>query len=172
MIVRIRPATAADHPTLQAIEVEAGALFRDVGLPEIAEHEPFSLEELAAIPQLFVATDESGQEIVGYAALELVDGQSHLEQLSVRPSVGRHGVGTALLEHVADWARARGDTGVTLTTFRDVPFNGPLYAKRGFVEVPETEWSDALRARVAEEAEMGLDPAHRLVMRRPVGGRA
>jgi hypothetical protein len=49
-----------------------------------------------------------------------------------------------------------------------VPFNGPLYAKRGFVEVPPSAWSDELRDRVASEAAMGLDPSQRLVMRRPV----
>jgi hypothetical protein len=33
---------------------------------------------------------------------------------------------------VCDWAGANGYPAVTLTTFRDVPWNGPFYARLGF----------------------------------------
>lgn len=56
----------------------------------------------------------------------------------------------------------------TLTTFRDVPFNAPLYARRGFAIVEEAEWTDGLRAVVASEAAHGLDVTARVVMRRAV----
>ena len=103
---------------------------------------------------------------VGYAMVGLVDGHAHLEQLSVLPEHGGRGIGTALLDAVAAWATARGDAEVTLTTFRDVPFNAPLYAKRGFVELADADWTMAIRDLVAEEAAHGLDPATRAVMRR------
>jgi GNAT superfamily N-acetyltransferase len=165
--VLIRAAIPSDWPVLQDIEVRAGALFRAVGMDEIADDDPPSDDELADAAAVLVAVDDIG-ELVGYAHVELVGGQPHLEQLSVLPEAGRQGVGTALIEAVVDWARQRGAPEVTLTTFRDVPFNAPLYAKRGFTEVPEAEWSAALHEQVAEETSHGLDPTQRVVMRRPV----
>ena len=120
----IRRAVPDDFAALQDIERRAGERFRDVGMPDIAAHEPYSDEELAAAEVVLVATDDEGVPL-GYAMVGLVDGHAHLEGLAVMPDAGRRGVGTSLLEAVADWARARGDEQVTLTTFRDVPFNAP-----------------------------------------------
>jgi len=100
--------------------------------------------------------------------VELVDGHAHLEQLSVVPEAGQQGIGTALIDAVVAWAGARGDVEVTLTTFRDVPFNAPLYAKRGFETVAEADWTDGVRALVAREEADGLDITTRVVMRRTV----
>ena len=165
----IRTATPADWPVLQQIEVAAGSLFRDLGMDAIADDPPPSDDELAAAAVVLVASDDLG-ELVGYARVELLDAHAHLEQLSVLPDHGGQGIGTALLEAVGAWARELGHTEVTLTTFRDVAFNAPLYAKRGFVEVPEGQWSPELRALVAEEADHGLDPTSRVVMRRSLSG--
>jgi len=162
---RIRPSTPADFPALQHIEVRAGELFVGVGMPEIAAHPPGDLDDFAAARALLVAVGDDAEPI-GYAWIELVDDTTYLEQLSVLPEQGRQGVGTALLDAVADWARARGDDAVVLTTFRDVPFNGPLYAKRGFVHLSETEWTEGQREIIAFQATLGMDPASRTVMRR------
>ncbi len=137
-------------------------------MPDIAAHPPGDVEELAEAEALLVATPDEGGPPVGYAWIELLEGATYLEQLSVLPEQGRQGVGTALLEAVVDWARARGDRVVTLTTFRDVPFNGPLYAKRGFSHVPEAEWTDGEREAIDAQAAMGMDRAARTVMRRAV----
>jgi GNAT superfamily N-acetyltransferase len=163
--VVIRSAVPADWPVLQDIEIAAGRQFRDVGLPEIADSDPPRDEELAGAVALLVAVDDTGA-LVGYARIELLDDHAHLEQLSVLPEVQGQGVGTQLLDAVAAWARELGHEEVTLTTFRDVPFNAPLYARRGFVEVPEAEWTGELRSLLAEEASHGLDPLLRVVMRR------
>jgi GNAT superfamily N-acetyltransferase len=118
---------------------------------------------------VFVATaDGTDDDLLGYAMVELVDDHAHLEPLSVLPEHGRKGIGTQLLDAVAEWARNQGHGEVTLTTFRDLPFNAPLYARRGYEVVPEDEWTDALRELVAHEATLGLDPSARVVMRRPL----
>jgi hypothetical protein len=57
---------------------------------------------------------------------------------------------------------------VTLTTFRDVAFNAPYYARRGFTHVPADQWTPSHRAIIATQAAMGMDPATRTVMRRAV----
>ena len=164
--MHIRPATPADVERLQQIEVSAGQLFREIGMDDIADHEPPAIEELAAAPALLVA--EVDGVVVGYARMELVDDQTHLEQLSVLPDHGGQGIGTKLIDAVCDWARERGDEAVTLTTFREVAFNAPLYAKRGFEELPEADWPPGIQALVTDETAHGLDPTKRVVMRRPV----
>jgi GNAT superfamily N-acetyltransferase len=164
--VHIRPAMPSDLPVLQDIEVQAGELFRGVGMDDIADAAPPSEEELADAAAVLVAVDDAG-ELVGYARIELVGEGAHLEQISVLPDHGSQGIGTALLDAVTAWARDRDFDAVTLTTFRDIPFNAPLYAKRGFVEVPGSAWPPAITALVEEEARHGLDPEQRVVMRRP-----
>ena len=80
-------------------------------------------------------------------------------------------IGRGRLDAVVRLAQDRGDHEVTLTTFRDVAFNSPYYERHGFEPVAEPDRSDAMVARVAAEAEHGLDPAQRVVMRRSIPGR-
>jgi GNAT superfamily N-acetyltransferase len=160
----IRPARPADYEVLRAIERRAGERFRTVGMPEIADDEPYSADEMAAAAVILVATE--ADEPIGYALVQIVDDHAHLEQLSVLPEHGGSGVGTTLLDAVATWARSRGDEVITLTTFRHVSFNAPFYARRGFVEVPASAWSPAIERLVTTEAAHGLDPEARVVMSR------
>jgi N-acetylglutamate synthase-like GNAT family acetyltransferase len=83
----------------------------------------------------------------------------------VHPEHGRRGIGAALVGRACEWAREQALACVTLTTFRDIPWNAPFYRQLGFEELPSDRWDDELRERVAEEAESGLDPDARLVMR-------
>ncbi|MEO7570936.1 MAG: GNAT family N-acetyltransferase [Acidimicrobiales bacterium] len=161
----IRAARPHEYARLRDIERRAGELFREIGMPEIADDEPPSADHLASGAALYVATDDEDQP-VGYALVDLVDGHAHLEQLSVVPEHGRQGIGRALLQAATDWASARGDAEITLTTFREVAFNAPFYAKHGFVAVEAQHLTDGLRAAVAKEAAEGMDTATRVVMSR------
>ena len=80
------------------------------------------------------------------------------------PEHGRRGVGRALVDEVVAWTAAQDLPSVTLTTFRDVPWNGPYYEKLGFQVV--TTLTPALQALIDEQATWGLDPSLRVVMRR------
>lgn len=165
--MRIRPGRPSDHPALAAIEVAAGQRFREVGLDSVADDAPPTSDELAEAAALLVAVDDEDRAL-GYAWVEIVDGHSHLEQLSVLPAHEGLGIGTSLLHAVEAFARGRGDDVVTLTTFRDVPFNAPFYARRGYEVLHEPAWGDELRELVADEARHGLDPSTRVVMIRDV----
>ncbi|WP_411757210.1 hypothetical protein [Streptomyces venezuelae] len=57
-------------------------------------------------------------------------------------------------------------TALTLTTFADVPWNAPYYARIGFRPLADAELTPALRTIRAHEAELGLDRWPRLCMRR------
>src|SRR5690606_39828156 len=66
-------------------------------------------------------------------------------------SHGRRGIGTALVGHVIDVAARGLYPGVTLTTFRDVPFNAPFYARFGFGELALEAAAGELRAAFHRE---------------------
>lgn len=107
---------------------------------------------------------------VAFALFTRLDGDAlHLEEIDVHPDHMRQALGARLLDAAAAWARELGHDAITLTTYRDVPWNAPYYERIGFCVVPRGRWSPALARRVAEEARRGLDADRRVVMRRPLG---
>jgi GNAT superfamily N-acetyltransferase len=170
MVTSLRPAEPADAPRLQEVERLAGRQFADVGMPDIAAAEPMAaaaLARYAADGRSWVALDPDGT-VVGYVLADVVDGNAHIEQLSVVPAHQGTGLGRALIERVVAWAGAGGRPAVTLTTFRNVPWNAPLYRHLGFRELDPGEIGPELAAVRDHEATLGLDPALRTCMRRPV----
>jgi GNAT superfamily N-acetyltransferase len=170
--VFVRPATAADIGRMRAIEIAAGQLFLSVDMPEIAADDPPDvglLNDHIDAGTAWVAEMESGgrSAVVGYVIASVVDGAAHVDQVSVDPSAERRGIGRRLLAVVAEWAMGRGISWLTLTTFRDVPWNGPYYARLGFEVMPPSSIGRELRALVDEETAAGLDPTLRVCMRAP-----
>jgi GNAT superfamily N-acetyltransferase len=103
---------------------------------------------------------------IGFALVDVVDGCAHIEQLTVHPQHHRQGYGRRLIDYVSGWARDRAMPAVTLTTFRDVPWNAPYYERCGFRTLSEEELTPDLAAVRAREADHGLDPRTRVCMRR------
>ncbi|GAA4055126.1 GNAT family N-acetyltransferase [Streptomyces shaanxiensis] len=166
--MRIRPAAPDELPALQDIERAAGAAFRDLGMAAIADDDPPALDVLESYRRAgraWVACAD-GDRPMAYLICEPVDGALHIEQVSVHPDAARRGVGRTLLAHAADRARAEGLTGLTLTTFTEVPWNAPYYARLGFRTLEETELTPGLRKIRSHEAELGLDQWPRACMRR------
>lgn len=131
MVPELRTARPDEHGLLRQIEDEADGLFLTVGIGPFA---PDGIaDHLAAAAVVLVAGDPP----VGFASVEIVDGVAHLWQLAVRPAAGRQGIGTALVRAVCDWAAAHGYPAVTLTTYRDVAWNGPFYRRLGFRDLEE-----------------------------------
>ena len=112
---------------------------------------------------------DSDDQPVGYVVVDVVDGDAHIEQVSVLPHDQGQGVGRALMDVVEQWGRETGRPAITLTTFIDVPWNAPLYLHLGFDVLAESEIGPELRSLVAEEAAHGLDPETRVCMRRFLG---
>ncbi len=172
MSALIRPARLDDGSALREIERLAGERFREVGLPEVADDEPASVETLADYAgggRSWVAVDDTDTPI-GYVLVDIVDECAHVEQISVLPLHQGVGTGRALLECVRAWAAERGLTAMTLTTFADVPWNAPLYRHLGFRVLNEDELGPQLREVRDSETAHGLDPAKRVCMRRDVRG--
>ena len=151
---------------LAEIEREAAELFIGQGVPESVISEETSETDFRRAQRdglLWVAVSGTGVP-VGFALVEILDGAAHLEEIDVHPTHGRRGIGSALIRAVCDWARQSELSAVTLTTFRDIPWNAPLYARLGFRELSTDRLSPVLAALVREEAERGLESARRVVM--------
>jgi hypothetical protein len=142
--VAVRAGRAEDGPALRRIGWAACERFRSVGLAVVADDEPATVEELAAYAldgRSWVAVE--GDVPVGYVLVDLVGGNAHIEQMSVDPA----------------------HQGTGLTTYAEVPWNGPLYARWGFEELSDDLVGPELRAVRAAEQSHGLDVAERICMR-------
>jgi quercetin dioxygenase-like cupin family protein/predicted N-acetyltransferase YhbS len=169
----IRLAQDEELPLLNEIERAAAAIFRSAGLDSVAEMEPLSLDLLQTQQskgQVWVVAGADGTP-VGFAVATIVDEAVHLEEVSVHPKHSRRGLGTRLVQAVCDWADEKGYPAVTLSTFRDVSWNAPFYARIGFRAMAEEELGPGLQAVRAHETEDGLNMQQRVFMRRDVGER-
>ena len=61
-------------------------------------------------------------------------------------------------------AAARGARRITLTTFRDVPWNEPFYRHLGYVTLDESALDARLRQVLDDEAANGMPAARRCAM--------
>ena len=166
--MQIRAARVSDVEHIQAIEVAAGAAFADLGMDLVAGDEPASLEYLTDFVEgerCWVSVDASDRP-VAYLISAIVDGLAHVEQVSVHPDHAGNRLGASLIEHAAEWARRRRLPAMTLTTYVDVPWNGPYYETLGFRFLAAEEETDGLRVIRREEIALGLDQWPRACMRR------
>lgn len=163
----IRVAESAELTTLQEIELASNSLFTSLGMTAVAQLEPTSISDLSAYQaagRAFVATAEH-EKPVGFLVLREVDGNAHIEQVSVYPDHGRRGIGRRLLDRAAEWARHHGLKALTLTTFAKVPWNAPYYARLGFRPFADDELTPGLRAIRDHNAQGPLAQWPRVTMR-------
>src|SRR5436305_1030080 len=169
----IRLARPDEVGMLREIEDEAGERFNGLDIFDPAMSSSFSLDEmfrLAKLDQVWVACD-SNDRPVGMIIASIRCGYAYIEELDVLMEHGRQGLGTRLIQQVCKWARAQGCDAVDLSTFRDVPWNGPFYRKNGFRDLTSDEWTaDMPRIREIETSQ-GLVPAARVFMRRGLNNR-
>jgi GNAT superfamily N-acetyltransferase len=163
---QVRAAREGDLGLLPAIQLAAGAAFRDVGMAAVADSEPLSVSALAAYQQAghaWVAVTGHGVPI-GFIVVDLIDGRAHVEQVSIHPDHARRGIGGLLINYVDRWAAGQGIDALTLSTFRAVPWNGPYYARLGFRDMAPAEITAGLAAVLNDEVAHGIDPAARVCM--------
>ncbi|MHB8527956.1 MAG: GNAT family N-acetyltransferase [Caulobacteraceae bacterium] len=174
MAVEIRKALARDLACLPAVEASAAEAFSRTDLLDGLGSSFAPLEAWRPSLEagtLWVAAEETG-EIIGFLAATVNADALHIDELDVRLHRQGGGVGRRLIDAAIEEARALGLAEATLTTFRDVAWNGPFYARLGFREVPDGQQSARLAEILALEGRRGLDPARRCAMRRSLAGPA
>jgi GNAT superfamily N-acetyltransferase len=166
--IAIRQARPSELRRIAAIEDAGGPVyaehFGERTVPALTAKAPSGAERDGQ-GFLLVAVDD--RRLVGFAHVVPHDLHAHLEQLSVLPAYHRRGIGTTLVRAAMEEARWGGFDRMSLSTYVDVPWNGPFYAALGFAEVERLEPFQAdIRA---QEVAMGLDgPGARVVMEQPL----
>jgi len=161
----IRKAKLCDLPMLPQIEDRADSLFPHNHYPD--DLDLCSQQDLKqAMNQGFLTVAVIKNELVGFGMASLLGDFLHLLQLSVLPEFGRRGIGAALLDSVNQQAMAAKVSSVTLTTFRDIPWNAPFYEKKGFRVFKDDQLPKDISNILAKEAALGLQ--NRVAMFCPV----
>ena len=159
---------AAEHHVraIPAIEQAAAAMFSETDLPAQLRYLVTDVElivEAQRQGRLWAALDEK-KKLVGFALVRMVGRFAHLEEMDVHPDHARQGLGTRLLGAVIAWAKDGGHPGISLITFRHLPWNAPFYERNGFVQLADGHDHTYLRDLIGEEAGAGIDPSTRVAM--------
>lgn len=163
----IRVAKSDDLAVLPIIEQAAAAQFRTTKYAALVDFELASTAIDLEHEYVWVVVAGDDQP-VGFAIAHVLDESSavHLHEIDVHPQHARQGLGRWLIDAVAKWAQEQGAKALTLTTFGDVPWNGPYYERLGFRKLEIDELSPALQAIRNAEATAGLPMANRICMQR------
>jgi GNAT superfamily N-acetyltransferase len=168
---RIALAGKAHLAAIPAIQQAAAGLFSFRDLPENIRYRVTERDVLAQAwreQRLWVGLDTT-EAVAGFALADTMDGDAFLDEVDVKPSHGRRGLGTRLVRTVTDWAAARNYPALMLLTFRHLPWNAPFYASLGFTALRDDELSAGVRERLRDEKSAGIDIRNRVAMRLLLG---
>ncbi|RFQ02962.1 GNAT family N-acetyltransferase [Pseudomonas putida] len=158
--MRIRPTLEHDIPWLPGVERSAAQAF--AARPALAWLAQGDVMDCGA-HQAFVeaggswVAEEPDGRIMGFACARIEDHALHLHEISVNREAQGQGIGRKLLLQVIDAARQAGVRELTLTTFADVPWNAPFYARMGFEVIDEGLLDARLQQILASERAHGLE---------------
>ncbi|KTC40361.1 GNAT family N-acetyltransferase [Pseudomonas sp. L5B5] len=167
MTINIRRARVPDAAFLPPIERSAAALFRsdrqlawlaDAPVTEAACHE----RHIQAHPAWVAMAEDAC--LCGFLTARVFGTQLHVLEVSVASDCQGRGIGKGLLRAAVEHARQQGLDALTLSTFRQLPWNEPFYQRQGFVTLQASELSPRLRQVLADEAEHGLPAQRRCAM--------
>ncbi len=151
---RIRLARPDDLDQLPAVETAAAGLFRQSQYPWIADEPNGMTEALLGECQdtwtLWVVAPADDRP-VGFAAYAHLDDQTWLGELSVHPDHFGRRLGAALIATSERFYAGRGAHRMTITTFRDVPWNAPYYARLGFSTIDDLSAEPFLAGQIKKE---------------------
>lgn len=169
-MITIRKAKPSDFSTLADVERSAAEAFRDIktyDLTAIADMQPNSTDYYKSLPSesvLYVAISHNN-EVLGFILALEIDNNAYIKELSVKRSAQGQGIGRKLVLRILEWAKDNNYSYVSLTTFRDLHFNGIFYQKMGFKEFnPNSHHTSQLYKIRESERTNGLDIIPRCAM--------
>ena len=162
----IRLARPEDAEALPGIEREAATAFaNDPDSAAIDSARVIPADEhrrLIARGHCLIA--EAQGDIVGFLAARPCGREVHIQEMDVLPRWQGQGIGAVLLRACLIDAGNGGFRAATLTTFRDVAWNAPFYARIGFVEVEDLAAHPRLTSELDAEIAAGLPAERRIAM--------
>ncbi|MFC6707245.1 GNAT family N-acetyltransferase [Flexivirga alba] len=161
----IRRPTAAEVPDLPEIETESHRLYDLVGMSLVAagnEPDLAGLQTAHAAGNLLIADCDG--VVAGFIECRPIDETLYVAGVSIRSRFGRRGIGAMLLAAAECLAHAQDLTRLSLTTFRDVPWNAPYYQRLGWRGLAEAATPSGLAAIRARQREAGYERWPRVTM--------
>lgn len=163
----IRPTHPDDCALLPSIERSAAKTFlSDPELAWLAHAEPIAAvrhREFMDRGICLVAAGERNRPF-GFVVSERFGTELHIWELSVARDRQGTGIGRALLGALDEAAGAASYRALTLTTFSDLPWNGPFYRSCGFAEIDASKVGERLAAMLNDDRQHGLPPNRRCAM--------
>lgn len=153
---------------MRALERRAAQKFREIGYDFCAVGPVRDADEHRRVMQIGATFIAENGGLAGFAMAEPLDGEAHLIEIDVDPAHQGQGLARRLIAEVEGWGRAKGFDAMTLTTYRDAPWNAPHYARLGFAEFEPGPERQALRATIEQEAAWGFAFAPRVAMRKRI----
>ena len=171
MAYEIRPARPEEFALLPAIERSASRRFAAiVGLDDLPDDDELESQDIIASAArcgaVFVAANRV--EPVGFLIAGFLDRSVFIYELAVLEEHGRRGLGSALVKEACEFARVEHQPGVTLSTFTDVPWNGPFYRQLGFSYLRHEDWTPGLHLIHLRERDKKLPMDRRSFMRKDI----
>lgn len=166
----ITPVAREDIPFLITVDKAAAELFAPTGLihdDALYDNVPAEAFEAAIEANHAFAVRRPDGMAVGFTLTSLRGSGLYLDQISVDPTHGRQGLGRALMVNVLKEAESRQLPCVTLSTFRDLPWNGPFYATMGFKEISPIRLKPFM-LEIQEAQRAHMDVTARCFMKRKV----
>jgi len=167
--MRFRKAEPVDADFFPELEQSAGLSFRaDRELAWLADADNLSAEryrEIIGEGWSWIAEDAQARP-TAFMAATLEAEELHIWEFNVRLEYQRRGIGRGLLQRFIAEATAAKIPAITLTTFRDVPWNAPFYGSIGFEVVAHENLDSRLAGLLDAEERKGLPAERRCAMRR------
>ncbi|EOL9026664.1 GNAT family N-acetyltransferase [Cronobacter sakazakii] len=168
MTFRIRKTATRDIASLAAIERSADSAFETIpALAWVATDgvQPEDLHHRLCEQGYSAVMVNANDAPVGFINGDYIDGALHILGVAVMRDCQGMGLGKRLMADAICHARAKQLSALTLTTFRNVPWNQPFYARLGFSVISEVDMPDALARLLDEEAAHGFARDSRCAMR-------
>jgi GNAT superfamily N-acetyltransferase len=162
---QIRLAESGDQPRLRVIEIASAKRFVGLGLIDHLPIESMCADKLSGLitrQQAWVICQTN--ELIGFAAVSILQESAYLEEIDVMSEHGGRGLGTMLIRTVCDWATEKGLFALVLSTFESVAWNAPFYRRLGFNVIPDEDLSLAMKQIKDKEREAGLPVDKRVFM--------
>ncbi len=159
----LRLARPTDAEAMPGIERAAAVAF--AGEPAIdPDHTRSEADYARLIRKGHSLVVHVGEAMAGFLVAEPFRRELHIWEMDVAPAFQRRGIGAGLVRAAQIDARNTGFKALTLTTFRDLAWNGPFYARLGFEEVTALDAHLRLSGELANEVDDGLPADRRCAM--------
>jgi GNAT superfamily N-acetyltransferase len=159
----LRLARSGDAEAMPEIERAAAVVFAgEPGIDPTVTRTPADFARLIRKGHSLVA--HVGEAMAGFLVAEPFSRELHIWEMDVAPAYQRRGIGAGLVRAAMIDARNTGFRALTLTTFRDLAWNGPFYARLGFEELTAIDAHTRLAGELANEVDDGLPADRRCAM--------